>query len=190
MMGQAFGPVFFVLFGKEVSTFMAAYPTNFAGYATIAGLNITIDKISGFEKIENPQPGLSTVEVLAVAKGNWNFTVANKDMEKFAGISYKQKNQSELPVAEGIAYPSGFVVKISDAEKRSALLRQRAKEGKDNSQRLRVEQNGETNYYEWNRGYQEGNITYGIFDYTGYKEDANIYLEQEGFDDVIFQVAQ
>lgn len=81
-------------------------------------------------------------------------------------------------------------MEISDAEKRSALLRQRAKEGKDNSQRLRVEQNGKTNYYEWNRGYQEGNISYGIFDYTGYKEDAKIYLEQEGFDDVVFQVAQ
>lgn len=173
-----------------MSYFMAAHPANFAGYATIAGLNITIDKISGFEKNENLKQGFDISEVYAVAKGNWNFTVANKDMEKFAGISYKQKNQSELPVAEGIAYPSGFVVKISDAEKRSALLRQRTKEGKDNRQRLRVEQNGETNYYEWNRGYQEGNITYGIFDYTGYKEDANIYLEQEGFDDVVFQVAQ
>lgn len=75
--------------------FMAAHPANFAGYATIAGLNITIDKISGFEKIENPQPGLSTVEVLAVAKGNWNFTVANKDMESLLeSVTNKKTNLS------------------------------------------------------------------------------------------------
>lgn len=118
-------------------------------------------------------------------KGNWDFTVNNRNIERLVGKTFLPTTETELPIAAGIAYPSGFAIKITDSKALRAMLHQRVKEGKNNSERLRVEKNGEITYYERDSGYETvENISYTVFAYTGYDEEAKIFLEKEGFEDI------
>lgn len=159
-------------------------PKQFAGYANLEEIDISIDKVTGFEARQPSKPGFYMLDSIET-KGNWDFTVNNRNIERLAGKTFLPTTETELPIAAGIAYPSGFAIKITDSKALRAMLHQRVKEGKNNSERLRVEKNGEITYYERDSGYETvENISYTVFAYTGYDEEAKIFLEKEGFEDI------
>lgn len=162
--------------------YVRVYPETVGGFSnSLDEMTLNFRTIHGIEK--NPTPGYSEGAEVSV-DGNWTITVKKESIETFDGVNLSPTMDTDIPVESATAYASGFAVKLVDTAKFEDTRTNLAKEGVDTQIRLRVEKGSETTYYERTRGPIEGDSSYLIFDYTGYKEPAKVYLEVNGIGEV------
>lgn len=159
------------------------WPKNVGGFSDLPDdMTIHIKHIDGIEK--NPKPGFTDEPAVSVV-GNWSFLVKRSAIAELKGISYQPDSQNQLSIESATAYPSSFVVRVSDYKGASETLRSLQKNGESSSIRMRVENGSQKTYYDWRRWPLEENDSYLVFDYTGYDDkDSDIYLEIEGMEDI------
>lgn len=165
------------------------WPKNVGGFSDLPDdMTIHIKHIDGIEK--NPQPGLTAEPAVSVV-GNWSFSVKRSALEELKGITYQPDSQNQLSVESATAYPSSFVVRVSDYEGAAETLRSLQKNGESPSIRMRVENGSQKTYYDWRRWPLEEAASYLVFDYTGYDDqNAELYLEIEGMEDIHLQPSE
>lgn len=167
---------------RETNTLEFIYNLHPTKTGSVPSLEETTIQINGITAYKASDP-----KVYSIFKGKWELPIDTSKINYFDEINFTPKNNHLLPIERAMAYPTNFVIRFKDEQDFLKKL-PKPKSNADNNIQLKIVTEKTTTYYPYSKftSVTEGSNNYWdmTFDYSGYNQQASIYLELKGIGEI------